>query len=103
MEKTTDRSRRVGTLTMGIVLVIFGLCMLVSMFFPRMDFALVLKCSPVILISLGIETLLAVRSSEKIKYDWVGMILCCLLVSTALCLYAVAYALVWYPDIWRYW
>lgn len=95
--------RRVGTLTMGIVLVVFGLCMLVSMLYPQMDFTLILKCSPMILISLGIETLLAARGGGKVKYDWVGMILCALLVCTALCLYTVAYMMVWHPEeIWRW-
>lgn len=95
--------RRVGTLTMGIVLVVSGLCMLASMFYPKLDFTLILKCSPVILISLGVETLLAARGGGKVKYDWVGMILCCLLVCTALCLYTVAFIMVWHPEyIWRW-
>lgn len=99
MEK--HEQRRVGTLTMGAVLVAAGICMLISMFYPNLDLTLVLQVSPVILISLGIETLLAARGGGKVKYDWVGMILCCLLVCTAVCLYAVAYLLVWHPEyIW---
>ena len=95
--------RRVGTLTMGVVLVLFGACMLVSMFYPQMDFTLILKCSPCILISLGVETLLAARGGGKVKYDWVGMILCCLLVCTALCLYGIAWLMIWHPDYIRHW
>lgn len=99
MEK--HEQRRVGTLTMGVVLVAAGICMLISMFYPNLDLTLVLQVSPVILISLGIETLLAARGGGKVKYDWVGMILCCLLVCTAVCLYAVSYLLVWHPEyIW---
>lgn len=99
MEK--HEQRRVGTLTMGVVLVAAGICMLISMFYPNLDLTLVLQVSPVILISLGIETLLAARGGGKVKYDWVGMILCCLLVCTAVCLYAVTYLLVWHPEyIW---
>lgn len=99
MEK--HEQRRVGTLTMGIVLVAAGSCMLISMFYPNLDLTLVLQVSPVILISLGIETLLAARGGGKVKYDWVGMILCCLLVCTAVCLYAITYMMVWHPEyIW---
>ena len=106
MEKHDLPARRVGTLTMGVVLVTSGCAMLASMFFPALDLSLVLQLSPVILISLGIETLLATRRSEKIKYDWVGMILCCLLVCTVLCLYTLAYAMVWCPEefwVWLGW
>ena len=98
MEKHDAPARRVGTLTMGVVLVASGCAMLASMFFPTLDLTLLLQLSPVILISLGIETLLSSRRGGKIKYDWVGMILCFLLVCTALCLYALAYAMVWYPE-----
>lgn len=103
MEKYENTPRRVGTLTMGVTLVAAGVCMLISMFYPRADLTVVLQASPVILISLGVETLLAARGGGKVKYDWVGMILCFLLVCTALCLYAVAYTMVWYPEyLWRW-
>ena len=101
MEK--HEQRRVGTLTMGVVLVAAGVCMLISMFVPALDMTPVLQASPVILISHGIETLAAARGGGKVKYDWVGMLLCFLLVCAALCLYAVAYVMVWYPEWWQYW
>ena len=103
MEMNDRPARRVGTLTMGLTLVTAGVCMLVSMFFPALEMTLVLQASPVILISLGLETLLAARGGGKVKYDWVGMILCCVLVCTAVCLYAAAYMLVWHPEYIWYW
>ena len=90
--------RRVGTFTFGVVLVTAGAAMLVSMYWPDFDLAWVLKLSPLLLISLGVETLVAAKGSQRIKYDWVGMILCCLIVCTALCLFAVSWVLVYYPD-----
>lgn len=103
MEKNDRPAHRVGTLTMGVVLVAAGICMLLGMFYPALDLTVVLQASPVILISLGVETLLAARGGGKVKYDWVGMLLCCLLVCTAVCLYAVAYMMVWYPqEMWRW-
>ena len=101
MEK--NEPRRVGTLTMGLTLVAAGVCMLLSMLFPALEMELVLQVSPVILISLGLETLFAARGGGKVKYDWVGMILCCVLVCTAVCLYAAAYMLVWHPEYIWYW
>ena len=90
-----QRQRRVGTFTLGIVLVVSGGLMLVSMFWPQLDWEWALKCSPIILISLGVETLLAAKGGGKVKYDWVGMVLCFILVCAALCLYAMAWWLLY--------
>ena len=94
-----ERQRRVGTFTLGFVLVISGGLMLVSMFWPQLDLAWALKCSPLILVGLGVETLLAARGGGKVKYDWVGMVLCFILVCAALCLYAIAW---WMMYGWEY-
>ena len=101
MEK--NETRRVGTFTLGVVLVICGIWMMATMFYPRLDLAWVLKGSPLILISLGVETLLSARGGGKVKYDWLGMILCFILVCAALCLYAIAYVMVWHPEWIGYW
>ena len=93
-----EKQRRVGTFTLGVVLVVSGILMLVSMFWPHLDWAWVLKCSPLILIGLGVETLLAARGDGRIRYDWVGMLLCFLIVCTALVLFAAAWWLVHCPD-----
>ena len=90
--------RRVGTLTFGIVLVVSGILMLLCMFFPAMDFSWAIKLSPLALVSLGVETLLAARDGSRLKYDWVGMILCCLIVGVAMALFAAAWLFVHYPD-----
>ena len=90
--------RRVGTFTFGLVLVVSGLAMLVSMFFPDLKFTWLLQLSPLALISLGVETLLAARGGGRVKYDWVGMVLCCLIVCVSLVLFAAAWCLVHYPD-----
>ena len=94
-----ERQRRVGTFTLGFVLVISGGLMLVSMFWPQLDLAWALKCSPLILVGLGVETLLAARGGGKVKYDWVGMVLCFVLVCAALCLYGMAW---WMVYGWEY-
>ena len=90
--------RRVGTFTFGLVLVVSGLAMLVSMFFPDLKFTWLLQLSPLALISLGVETLLAARGGGRVKYDWVGMVLCFLIVCAALVLFAAAWCLVHDPD-----
>ena len=96
--ETHEHPRRVGTFTLGLTLVAAGGLMLASMFYPRLDWAWALKCSPLILIALGLETLAAAKGGGRVKYDWVGMVLCFLLVCAALCLYAMAWWLLYHPD-----
>ncbi len=86
--------RRVGTFTFGLTLVAGGLAMLAGMFFPHLDLTLALQLSPLLLISLGVEVLLAARGGGRVRYDWVGMLLCCVIVCAALALYAAAWFLV---------
>ena len=93
-----EKQRRVGTFTLGVVLVVSGILMLVSMFWPQLNWAWALKCSPLILIGLGVETLLAAKGGGKVKYDWVGMVLCFILVCAALCLYAMAWWMLYGPE-----
>ena len=83
--------RRVGTFTFGLVLVIGGAAMLASLFFPRLDLSLLLKAAPLMLVSLGVETLLAARRGGRVKYDWVGMLLCFLITCLGLVLYCAAW------------
>ena len=80
------------------VLVICGALMLVSMFFPTLDLTLALQLSPLILVSLGVEVLLASRREGKLRYDWVGMVLCFVLVTAALVFFAIAWCLVYHPE-----
>ena len=84
--------RRVGTFTLGIVLVAAGTGMLVSLLCPQMEIGWLLKASPLILVALGVETLLSARGGGRVKYDWLGMILCFLLVGAAMVIYAAAWA-----------
>ena len=51
--------RRAGTFTLGVVLVAAGCGMMASLFWPSLDLSWMLKASPVILVALGAEVLLA--------------------------------------------
>lgn len=84
--------RRVGTFTLGAVLVTAGCGMLASLLWPRLEIGWLLKSSPLILVALGVETLLSARGGGRVKYDWLGMILCFLLVGAAMVFYAAAWA-----------
>ena len=91
-------ARRVGTVTLGITLVAAGILMLVSLFWPEVDLRGVMRLSPLILVSLGVEALLSARKGGAVKYDWVGMLLCFVLTLAALCLYSVAWWFTYYAP-----
>lgn len=91
-EQAARPQRRVGTFTLGVVLVAAGLGMLASLLWPQLEIGWLLKASPLILVALGVETLLSARGGGRVKYDWLGMLLCLLLVGAGLVFYAAAWA-----------
>lgn len=91
-EEAVRPQRRVGTFTLGIVLVAAGCGMLASLLWPQFEIGWLLNASPLILVALGVETLLSARGGGRVRYDWLGMLLCFLLVGAGLVLYAAAWA-----------
>lgn len=91
--------RRVGTFTLGIMLVLGGGAMLASLFRPSLRMDWVLRLTPCILISLGVEVLLAARGGRKVRYDWLGMFLCFILTVFSLALYGAAWWMLEGPGI----
>ena len=101
-DQTAEKSetkpvRRVGTFTFGWVMIVTGIVMILGLFFPKADLRTVLRLSPVILISIGVEVLLGSRGSSRLKYDWAAMLLCFVVVCAAVCLYAVAWVMLYHP------
>lgn len=70
------KGRRIGTLTAGGCMVIFGVLFLVHMIIPALTFRLIAAFWPIVLIFLGIEVLAAyvLSKGEKPQYD-VGAVL----------------------------
>lgn len=76
------KTRRVGSLTCGALLIIFGVLFMVHMFVPALKYEFIIKFWPVILIALGVEMLLSCRNKEegiKFKYDGAAIFLTILL------------------------
>lgn len=65
------KNRRVGTLTAGISMVIFGLLFLFRLAVPVITIRLIASLWPLVLILLGVETLIAyaLNKEEKMRYD----------------------------------
>ncbi len=90
------RVKKIGTVTLGAVLVLFGFLFLVHTFWQGLDYTMIMKCWPLILISLGVETLLSVRQhTEEIKwvYDKAAVVLLFLLSLFAMMMAVVQFML----------
>ena len=87
--------RRVGSWTLGLVLIACGLCLLAYHFVPRFDYLLAAKLSPVVLVALGVEVLICAALPQKRKYDFFSIFVCLLLTGAALCVGFI-------PVVWQY-
>lgn len=74
--------RRVGTLTMGVALIIVGAAICAGLFAPQIDFLLLFRLSPLVLVALGCEIVFAsFREKEmRLKYDFLSMVVCFFLI-----------------------
>ena len=90
------KGRRVGTLTLGIALVMTGIAYLTAAFAPAaMNLAFLLKLWPVVLVLLGAEVLAAyfINKEERLRYDGWAVFLTFCLIGFAWCLAVVELAL----------
>ena len=71
------KGRRVGTLTAGIVLVVFGIMFLLRLVTSNINIILIASLWPLILVSVGIEIIVAyiINKEEKMQYDFSAIIL----------------------------
>lgn len=77
-QKTEDaayRTHRVGSVTLGLMLVIFGAVFLARIFVPSLSYDAIWHLWPCTLISLGIEVLISTVHAERSRYDGWGILL----------------------------
>jgi hypothetical protein len=82
------KGRRVGTFTAGISLVTFGVLFFLRTVSVGLDYQVILRLWPIILILLGIEIIVAyiVNRDEKIRYDAGAIVLVMILSVFAMCM-----------------
>lgn len=82
------RERRIGTVTMGVCLVVFGVLFLVHIFGGFLNYELIFHLWPLILIGLGIEILFytCLASDKAGKYDFAAIIILFLLTGFSMCM-----------------
>lgn len=76
--------RRVGTFTMGIALIASGIVLCVSLFFPQYDVIALCRFAPLFLVLLGVEVLIAGAHNRPLRYDFLSMVLCAVLIFAAM-------------------
>lgn len=72
---TTYRTHRVGSITVGLCMIVFGLLLLLHSVFGFFDYTLIFSLWPTILIGLGIEILFSNFCEKKIIYDKAAVVL----------------------------
>ena len=80
------KGRRVGTLTSGIILVMFGIMFLLKVVITNINILLIASLWPLILVSMGIEIIVTyiINKEEKMQYDFSAIILVVILAFFAL-------------------
>ncbi len=65
------RTRRVGSVTCGIVLIFFGTLFLLHMLIPELTYGFIFRLWPLVLVFLGVEVLLSnlKKTEAAMKYD----------------------------------
>ncbi len=66
------KTHRVGSITLGAGLVSFGTLFFLHIFFPLFHYRFIFRLWPILLVSLGIEVLVANARSEKIEFVYDG-------------------------------
>lgn len=69
--------RRMGTFTLGVCLLVFGILFMIHLFVKVVDYQLIFHLWPIIFIFLGGEVLYyAIRGADqKMKYDYAAVFL----------------------------
>lgn len=78
--------RRVGTFTMGVSLIACGALLLSSFFISNFDLFAAARLAPLILVFLGLEILVSniIFKNFRLKYDFLSMFMCFVMITGAL-------------------
>lgn len=97
------RTRRVGSVTFGLTLILFGVLFLVHIVVPSLNYEMIFSFWPVVFVLLGIEILVENYRSNtrqyKFIYDFPAILMLAMMLLFAMVMAVVDYAM-HYPDIW---
>lgn len=90
--------RRVGTVTLGLALIVTGLAITAYFFVPGFDIIFVAKLAPLVLVFLGAEVLWASvrrKGEERLRLDFLAAFVAFVLICASLCAATL-------PAMWRW-
>lgn len=83
----TGHIHRVGTITFGVILVLFGILFLLRILYPALDYQLICRLWPCALIGLGLEVLAGAMDKRAVfVYDKTAVIFMLLILLFAMCM-----------------
>ncbi len=78
--ESAKKIHHVGTVTLGISLIVSGIVCLLRVFIPKIPVSSVLRLWPLMMIMLGVEILLSCTGKKKFVIDKVSVVMLVLLV-----------------------
>lgn len=81
-----NRVRRVGSVTTGASMIVFGILFILHTVFGILSYTIIYKLWPIILIGLGIEMLISNVKTDNWKYDKGAVIMLILVAILTMCL-----------------
>lgn len=97
MEKRMGRTHRVGTVTCGLMFIVYGIIFLLHTITPKFSYGILFDLWPLILISLGVEILVSCirkdQEERKIVYDFPAVLLVMFLVLFVVIMAAADYGM----------
>jgi len=95
-----QRTRRVGSVTFGLTLILFGVLFLVNIILPTLHYEVIFRLWPVVFIFLGIEILVENHRSNAEKcrfvYDFPAIVMLAMMLLFAMLMAAVDYSITYH-------
>lgn len=99
-----QRTRRVGSVTFGLTLILFGVLFLANIMLPTLHYEVIFRLWPVVFIFLGIEILVENHRSNtercRFVYDFPAIIMLALMLLFAMLMAAVDYTITYQNLYW---
>lgn len=103
-ESESLRTRRVGSVTFGLTLILFGVLFLLHTVVPSLHYELIFQFWPVVFLLLGVEILVENHksSAEKCKfvYDFPAILMLVLMLLFAMVMAAAEFSMRYYQRGW---
>jgi len=98
------KSRKIGVLTLGVTMISFGILFMLRLFVPWFDYLYVMRFWPVVLVLLGIEVLVSAfwptkEDAPRQKVDAVSVVLLFVMLFLVFGLASFQFAL---ENFWMY-